>query len=183
MLSAESIAAGAVAGVGEVGRPDDSGLLLPLLSVTSPRVRAEAVRALRRLGQATPDLPALRELVGAGDQQHTRTAAYRLLRVRDIYVRLAVDLQLLNDRSTELAGRAKADIHDWLTRVAPTAYEPLSGSIRDELDARLNEERSLLGASMTRALRFHLRLTATGWTRCVSGSNTADRASYAAMST
>jgi hypothetical protein len=188
LLSAEPIAAGAVAGIGEVGRPEDSGLLVPLLSVGSPRVRAEAVRALRRLGQATPDLlfpmlrddsgrvvrqvvaalrpnvtslelPALRELLGAGYLQHTRTAAYKLLRERGAYVRLAVDLQLLNDASPELAGRAKADVHDWLTRVGPTAYEPPSGSIRDELDQRVTEQRSVLGASTTRALRFHLRLT------------------------
>jgi HEAT repeat protein len=182
--------AGAVAGLGEVGQSDDSQLLLPLLADPLAPVRAEAVRALRRLGRATVDLlfpmlsdesarvarqaaqalrpivaqvdlEALRSLVDAENQRHTRTAAYRLLRERDIYVRLVVDLQLLNDSTSELAARAKADIQDWLTRVAPTAYEPPSGALREELAQRLAQEQARLGPAVTRTLRFHLRLPGT----------------------
>jgi len=187
MISTGRPTAGAVAGVGEVGGSDDAQLVLPLLGHATPPVRAEAVRTLRRLEQATADvlfpmlndasgrvvqqvartlrpvvgelnLDALRALIVPENQRHTRTAAYKLLRERDIYVRLAVDLQLMSDSSPGLAKRAKADVHDWLARVAPTAYEPPTGVLRDELDHRLTQQQAMLGQAMTRALRFHLRM-------------------------
>lgn len=190
VISTPDRSPGAVAGIGEVGRPEDSQLVLELLRDKTPGIRAEAVRALRRLGQATADvlfpllkddsgrvvrqvtqalrpivgaldLDALRELIDPENPRHVRAGAYKLLRERDIYVRLVVDLQLMDDSSPELAGRAKADVHDWLTRVAPTAYEPPTGALRDELDHRLRRQQPTLDPRVTRALRFHLRLAPT----------------------
>ncbi|MCF6526150.1 hypothetical protein HOY81_24210 [Streptomyces sp. JJ36] len=46
---------GALAGLGETGTACDAGLVRPWLGHPRPRGRAEAVRALRRLGAADPD--------------------------------------------------------------------------------------------------------------------------------
>lgn len=121
-----------------------------MLNDGSGRVVRQVAQAIRPVvGEL--NLDALRALIDPENQRHTRTAAYKLLRDRDIYVRLAVDLQLMSDSSPNLAGRATADVHDWLARVVPTAYEPPTSVLRDELDHRLTQQ-ALSGLMTTEIL-------------------------------
>ena len=177
---------GAVAGIGDTGRPDDADIVEPFLENPRPRVRAEAVRSLRRLGRANPERlfplltdesgrvvkqvavalrpaaptlnePALRHLLAPASPARTRWAAYRLLRERGIYARLSVDLDLVDDANAEFAVRARADISDWLLSVGPTGYQPPAESMAQRLEQQLTAKGGVLGEATTRTLRFHLR--------------------------
>ncbi|MGP4112268.1 hypothetical protein ACTWP5_15310 [Streptomyces sp. 4N509B] len=135
---------GALAGLGETGTADDAGLVRAFLDHPRPRGRAEAVRALRRLGAADPDTLApmltdasgavvrqvtsalrphasgldrtrLRALLAPGGPPHVRTAAYRLLHARDTWTRLLTDLDLVADPSPAIRRRARTDLANWLT--------------------------------------------------------------------
>ncbi|MFF9126742.1 HEAT repeat domain-containing protein [Streptomyces sp. NPDC014889] len=178
---------GAVAGLGETGSADDAGLVAAWLEHPRPRARAEAVRALRRLGGVDPerlfgmltdpsgavtrqitvalrpsvsrlDLPRLRRLLSTSNPQHTRMAAYRLLHERDTWTRLLTDLELANDPSPLMRHRARGDITTWLAREAATTYSKPRGSTADALAEQLRAAQDALGPDRARLLRFHLGL-------------------------
>lgn len=75
-------ARGLLAGLGDCGTPADAGLVSPYLRDPRPRVRAEAVRALRRLG-ASADLSGLLEdPAPVVVRQVVRSGPGRLVRAR-----------------------------------------------------------------------------------------------------
>ena len=176
-----------LAGLGETGRPDDAEVLMRSLEHPLPAARAEAVRALRRLGSATPavvgrmltdpsprvtrqvttailraapqlEVGLLLTLVAPGNPEHCRRAAYLLLRERDTWSRLLIDLELLGDESARLRSSAHADLQDWLARGAVTTYSVPKGEVAELLRARLKEAEAFLDPSDVRRLRFNLRL-------------------------
>ncbi|WP_432043949.1 hypothetical protein [Streptomyces cadmiisoli] len=178
---------GAIAGLGETGTADDARLIAPWLEHPQPRGRAEAVRALRRLGAADPDtlaamltdpsgsvtrqvvialrpwasrldLQRLRDLLDESNPQHIRMAGYRLLYERDTWTRLLIDLELVADPSPAMRSRAGNDITVWLTREAATTYSVPHGRTADALAERLSVAQDLLGPDRVRLLRFHLGL-------------------------
>jgi hypothetical protein len=179
---------GLIAGLGETGGSQDVGLVMAWLAHPLPRGRAEAVRALRRLGAASPDTvgellddPAasvtrqatialrpwvaqldperLRSLLATDKPQHVRIAAYRLLRERDTWVRLLVDLDLVADPCAALRERARDDIGTWLAREAATTYSRPQAQVAAALEDRLRRAEATLGRDRVRLLRFHLGLT------------------------
>jgi hypothetical protein len=178
---------GVIAGLGETGGSQDVGLVMAWLAHPLPR-GAEAVRALRRLGAASPDTvgdllddPAvsvtrqatialrpwvaqldpqqLRSLLAMAKPQHVRIAAYRLLRERDTWVRLLVDLDLVADASPALRNRARDDLGTWLAREAATAYARPQAEVAAALDDRLRRAEATIGRDRVRLLRSHLGLT------------------------
>ncbi|MEU5696157.1 hypothetical protein [Actinosynnema sp. NPDC020468] len=175
-----------IAGLGDTGSPADADLIRPWLAHPSSRGRAEAVRALRRLGVTSPGplLPLLTDPVSSVTRQatlsllrqaealderelgrllddhhprHVRTAAYRLLRAHGPWTRIAVDLRLVTD--PDLRADARGDLTAWLERDAATTYAVPRGSRAEELAALITAAEPVLGASRTRALRFHLGAT------------------------
>jgi hypothetical protein len=184
---------GVIAGLGETGGSQDVGLVMAWLAHPLPRGRAEAVRALRRLGVASPEVvgellgdPAasvtrqatialrpwaarldpqrLRGLLAAAKPRHVRLAAYRLLRERDLWTRLLVDLDLVADASPALRNRARDDLGTWLTREAATAYSRPPAAMAAALDDRLRRAEATLGRDRVRLLRFHLGLPPRSFT-------------------
>jgi hypothetical protein len=138
-------AAGAIAGLAEIGSSADAAFLRPLLAHACGRVRAQAVRALRQLDAVDVDatIPLLRDPSPAVVREATaalrpfhrrvpaslawqlladprtelRRAGYRLLRDRPTAVHLRAALTLTVDADGGLAGRAVADV----TRLARDA--------------------------------------------------------------
>jgi hypothetical protein len=184
--AAGRLSAWTIAGLGETGTTDDRALIEPALDDPRPGVRAEAVRALRRLGviepvQITPFLsdpsPAvakqaatallaharqfdedqLRDLLGADQAAHTRRGAYRLLRAHGPWTRLVTNLQLLDDPSDQLHNQALNDIGGWLANEAATTYAAPSPEVASRLAQAIDDHADLLGPSTTRTLRFHAR--------------------------
>jgi hypothetical protein len=173
---------GAVAGMGECGTADDAQLLAGYLQHDRPRVRAEAVRAVRRLGggldqiagmltdpasvvvrevatavRGRPDLvPAERlwQLLGADQPRHVRLAAFRLLIARDSWTRIEADLELVVD--DDLAAGARSDLALWLDRGATTAYEVPPAPTRDRLGQLIDSAEPHIGTGRARLLRWHL---------------------------
>ncbi len=179
---------GVIAGLAETGGPQDVRLVMPWRAHPLPSGRVEAVRALRRLGAANPEtvgellgdpsaavtrqvaialrpwaaqlsLERLRGLLAAARPQHVRVAAYRLLRERDTWTRLLIDLELVADQSPALRNRARGDIEAWLAREAATTYSRPHGDAADALAERLQCVETVLGRDQVRLLRFHLGLT------------------------
>lgn len=180
-------APGAIAGLGETGSAYDADLIRRWLDHPRPRGRAETVRALRRLDAADPgllsamltdpsaavtrqvtaalrpwasrlDTRRLRDLLTDAHPQHVRTAAYILLRERDIWTRLLVDLELVSDQSPVMRNRARSDLATWLVREAATTYSMPQGRTADALADRLHDATNVLGEDQVRLLRFHFGL-------------------------
>jgi HEAT repeat protein len=180
----------AVAGLGETGTNTDAALIGPSLQHPVPRGRVEAVRALRRLsavdlptlvGMIDDPSPAVtRQVVAtlapyAGDidaerlallladnqDPHVRTAAYRLLRVQDLWTRLLTDLDLYDDPDDDLRTRARGDLFGWLDREAATAYLTPTGATAQRFNLVLRHAATSIGPARTRLLRFHLALPNT----------------------
>jgi hypothetical protein len=173
-----------VAGLGECGAVPDIDVLTPFLGHTSPRVRAAAVRAIRRLGgsparvagmfadpapvvvravraalRTEPDaVPAarLRELLAAGSPRHVRQAAYELLCASGTWTRVQVDLELLAARDADLFARARADLVAWSHGDAATVYRPPAPEVLRRLGSLLDAAGPALGSEETRRLRWHL---------------------------
>ncbi|MFI0482542.1 HEAT repeat domain-containing protein [Actinomadura sp. 9N215] len=173
-----------VAGLGECGTRQDVDVLLPFLEHPSPRVRAEAVRAVRRLGgpvtriarmltdpapvvvHATkqalhnqPDaVPAVElwALLDAGIPPHVRLAAYDQLREKDTWTRVHVDLHLLATGDGQLGDRARADLTVWSRRAAATAYRPPTGEMTRLLGQLIDTAEALIGARQAHRLRWIL---------------------------
>ncbi|MEU0789628.1 hypothetical protein ABZ342_06150 [Amycolatopsis sp. NPDC005961] len=170
---------GAVAGLGETGTREDASGLERLLTDDRPRIRAVAVRGLRRVAPelaavrplltdlspavtrqvvtflrgkpALVDVPALRELLAA-EPLHTRRAGAALLRDRDTWLRLHTDLTLLRD--PDLAADAEQDLYAWLHHTAATYTTP-SPALATEIESLL----PLAPPQAARQLRFALRPT------------------------
>ncbi|MER5515700.1 hypothetical protein [Streptomyces sp. NPDC002763] len=180
---------GAIAGLGETGTADDAKLIPSWLDHPQPRGRAEAVRALRRLGAADPntlsgmladpsgavtrqvttalrpwasrlDPHRLRELLTASNPHHIRVAAYRLLHERDTWTRLLIDLELVADPTPSMRNRARSDIATWLTYEAATTHSMPQGHTADALNKQLRDAEDVLGPDRIRLLRFHFGLKA-----------------------
>ncbi len=180
----------AIAGLGETGSREDAHLIEPLLDDRRSRIRAEAVRALRRLDVVSLDRftsllsdssPAvckqaanalvplasqldsrhLWHLLRTGERTHTRVGAYRLLRARDAWTRLATNLELLGDESEELRMRARMDILGWLANEAASTYQAPTPELASELTRAIEARSEQLGRATTKALRFHVGVTAT----------------------
>jgi len=177
-----------IAGLGETGNRSDTGPLRLWLAHPSSRGRAEAVRALRRLGDtsAQPLLPlltdpvpsvtrqvllsllrqpgtvaehSLRPLLRRAHPPHVQRAAYRLLRAQGTRARIDVDLELADEPGHPLHADALADLADWPAHDAATAYSTPAGSHAAELSALITRAESALGPGRARLLRFHLGLT------------------------
>ncbi|KAB8182515.1 hypothetical protein [Microbispora catharanthi] len=175
-----------VAGLGECGTPADASIVLPHLADESPRVRAEAVRAVSRLGaradlaamlvdpapvvvrhvaealrDAPPPEDRLWPLLDGGRPPHVRRAARRLLAGTDRWNRLKADLILLSGPDESLRERARAGVDDWLARQAATAYAGPPEPLCRELAALVKQTYDALGERTARVLTWHLR-TACG---------------------
>lgn len=173
-----------VAGLGECGTRQDVDVLLPFLEHPSPRVRAEAVRAIRRLGgsitqvagmladpapvvvravkqalRREPDaVPATRlwALLDTDSPPHVRQAAYDQLRGKDTWTRVHVDLHLLAARDVELGNRAHADLTAWTRCGAATAYRTPTKAMALRLGQLIDTAEAVIGTQRADQLRWIL---------------------------
>ncbi|GAA4082572.1 hypothetical protein [Nonomuraea soli] len=176
-------ARGLLAGLGDCGSTADADLVLPYLRDPRPRVRAEAVRTLRRLGAQT-DLSGLLEdpapvvvrhvvdavraagpgvpverlwvLLGPDRPSHVRQAAHRLLVARDVWTRIRADLSLATDEDEVLRRRARTDLDVWRVRDSATTYQRCSDEQRIGLLDLLERAEPAVEERTARALRWRL---------------------------
>ncbi|GAA1010329.1 hypothetical protein Aple_038550 [Acrocarpospora pleiomorpha] len=183
-LVAAGNAGGLLAGLGDCGTAADADLVLPHLEDPRPRVRAEAVRTLRRLGakaelggmledpapvvvrQVVATLRALGvgvpverlwALLGPGHPRHVRHAAHRLLVDRDPWTRIRADLLLADDPDEVLSLRARTDLAMWCSRDAASAYANCPDELRAEVANLLSRVEAAVGADTARVLRWLIR--------------------------
>ncbi|WP_431895115.1 HEAT repeat domain-containing protein [Nonomuraea sp. bgisy101] len=176
-------ARGLLAGLGDCGTRSDADLALAYLRDPRPRVRAEAVRVLRRLGAradladlledpapvvvrnvvdairaAGPGVPAERlwALLGEDRPRHVRQAAHRLLTGRDAWTRIRADLVLAGGRDEALVLRARADLAVWCARDAATTYQRCPDELRAHLLDLLARAEHAVGEGTARTLRWVL---------------------------
>lgn len=181
--SGATVTPGMVAGLGDCGTAEDLDLLTGFLDHPRARVRADAVRAVRRLGGTLPQIAtlltdpspavvraataALRtqsdpapveelfRLLGEDQPRHIRIGAHHRLADRDVWARMRADLLLLDSADPVLRESAHADLRNWLRRT-PTSYaEPTQGT-RDLLAPLIAAAAPALGEKTTRELRWHL---------------------------
>ncbi|MGA5545224.1 HEAT repeat domain-containing protein [Mycobacterium sp. NPDC051198] len=178
---------GVVAGLGECGTNDDVELVCCYLEHDRPRVRAEAVRTVRRLGgpldrisgmltdpapvvvravlaalRGQPDLPPtdlLWKLLRADQPPHVRQAAFSLLVSRDTWARIEADLQGVVDVDDKLRAHASTDLSGWLDREASTAYQLPHPSTLDRLGSLIDAAEPTIGVHEAHLLRWHLGLS------------------------
>ncbi len=178
---------GAIAGLGETGRPGDAETLIGCLGHPRPRGRLEAVRALRRLG-VTPrekllallrdpspavtrqvvatlrrdaagiDAAVTGDLLRPDQPPHVRFAGYRLATWAGGWRRLSANLDLVDDADQRLRDTARSDIGTWLAREAATTYQPPDPRLAAELSRQIRAAEPALGAGTARLLRFHAAL-------------------------
>lgn len=182
-----SPSAAVLAGLGETGNAGDTHLVMPWLTHPKPRLRAEAVRALRRLGDVPVDdlIPmltdispkvvrqvvtalqrraglvpqrVLADLLEEGKPRHVRVGSFRLLHERDLWARLESSLTLINDPDEVVCSLARADIDAWLWREAPTSYSQPKGEAAERLSRAIDGATFVLGREKTRRVRFYLGL-------------------------
>ncbi|MBE1498756.1 HEAT repeat protein [Amycolatopsis lexingtonensis] len=151
---------GAIAGLGETGTAEDAWRLEQHLADERPRVRALAVRGLRRIAPesaavrplltdpspavarqavaflrgkpALVGVPALRALLAPGLPRHTRRTGANLLRDRDTWLRLHTNLTLLPD--ADLGADAEQDLRSCHQHLAGVYTRPPAG-LRTEIEA------------------------------------------------
>ncbi|MBE1549066.1 hypothetical protein GGC64_003090 [Mycobacterium sp. OAS707] len=183
----DSVVRAAVAGLGECGTADDAQLVARFIRHARPRIRAEAIRAVRRVGGTLgpvadmlsdsapvvvravadavigqPDLaPADRlwELLAADQPAHVRRTAFRLLTARDTWTRIEADLWGVIDFNERLRAHARSDLTGWLDREASTAYQMPPESTRERLYRLIDAAEPNIGTSQARLLRWHLGLS------------------------
>ncbi len=171
------VTAGVLAGLGETGAATDAGRLERHLANERPRLRALAVRGLRRVAPesaavaplltdrspavtrqvveflrgkpALVDVPALQALLSPAHPVHTRRAAAALLRDRDSWLRLHTDLGLLPD--PDLGADARQDLLACRQHLA-TVYTKPSARVRADIEAACTE----LDPELARGIRFAL---------------------------
>ncbi|MES9541074.1 HEAT repeat domain-containing protein [Actinomadura sp. NPDC000600] len=179
-----------VAGLGECGTRQDVDVLLPFLEDPRPRVRAEAVRAVRRLGGPVAPIagmladpapvvvravrrglrgepgavpaPRLWALLAADSPPHVRVGAYEQLCGMDTWTRVHADLHLLAARDAELGARARDDLIDWSRRSAVTAFRMPSEETALHLGKLIDTAEPVLGARQAGRLRWILGRRAAG---------------------
>ncbi|AQZ66722.1 hypothetical protein BKM31_39485 [[Actinomadura] parvosata subsp. kistnae] len=179
---------GLLAGLGDCGTKADAPLVLPYLSAPSPRVRAEAVRTLRRLGATADVIPLLEDpapvvvrevvttlttvgptvpiehlwpLLPPDRPRHVRQAAHRLLVARTTWSRIKADLLLLHDPDERLRARARDDLILWCRTDATRPYHRgCPPDVRTELETLVAAAGTTLGEENARLLRVSLQLPA-----------------------
>jgi hypothetical protein len=177
---------GVVAGLGECGTADDVESLAGFLRHERPAVRAEAVRAVRRLGgglgqiaemptdpapsvvravtaalRNRPDLltaERLWELLGADQPRHIRRGAFNLLIAGDTWTRIEADLGLVADPDDRLRAYASSDLTGWLHREAATTYQMPPPPKRERLRRLIDAAEPDIGTANAHLLRWHLGL-------------------------
>ncbi|MCG5219306.1 HEAT repeat domain-containing protein [Streptosporangium soli] len=175
---------GLLAGLGDCGTRADAELVLPYLRDPRPRVRAEAVHTLRRLG-AQIDVADLLEdpapvvvrnvlttlraagpnvlverlwaLLGDDHPRHVRQAAHRLLADRDAWTRVRADLLLAVDPDEALSLRARTDLSSWCAHDSSSIYSACPAGLRDELEDLLSTAEERVGVANARLLRWLIR--------------------------
>ncbi|MED5813105.1 hypothetical protein VST63_12120 [Mycolicibacterium sp. 050232] len=183
----DSALRGVLAGLGECGTIDDSELARGYLGHELPRVRAEAARAVRRLGgpldriadmitdpapivvrevmsalrgqTSLPSTDLLWSLLSEDQPPHVRRAAFSLLVGRDTWTRIAAGLGGVADSDEKLRAYARSDLTGWLDREASTTYQKPHPSTLDHLGALIDAAEPRIGASEAHALRWHLGLS------------------------
>jgi hypothetical protein len=183
----DSLVRTAVAGLGECGVVDDAEVITRYIWHDRPRVRAEAVRAVRRLGgtlgpvadmltdpapvvvRAVADavlgqaglvaIDRLWELLAADQPDHVRRTGFRLLIARDTWTRIEADLWGAIDFNETLRAYARSDLSGWLDCGASTAYQMPPQSTRERLGRLIDAAESNIGAAKARLLRWHLGLS------------------------
>lgn len=178
---------GVIAGLGECGTADDAELVCGYLEHDRPRVRAEAVRAVRRLGgplnrisgmltdpapivvravlvalRGQPGLPPtdlLWKLLRTEQPPHVRRAAFSLLVGSNTWIRIEADLRGVVDSDDRLRAHASADLTGWLDREASTAYQLPPSSTLDRLGPLIDVAQPSIGAHEAHLLRWHLGLS------------------------
>jgi hypothetical protein len=181
----DSLTRTAVAGLGECGESDDAELVARYLRHDRPRVRAEAIRAVRRLGgalgpvavmltdpapvvvravvDAVLDQPGLVpvdrlwELLAANQPAHVRRAAFRLLVARETWTRVEADLRLVGDPDDRLQAYATSNLTAWLK--ASTAYQMPPQPTLARLGGLIDAAERNIGARNAHQLRWHLGLS------------------------
>lgn len=171
------VSPGMLAGLGETGTAADAEQLERHLTGDRPRIRALAVRGLRRVAPestavrplltdpspavtrqvvaflsrqpALVDVPTLQGLLFAEVPFHTRRAAAALLRAGDTWLRLHTDLSLLRD--PDLAADAMQDLRVWLQHSA-AIYTTPPPDLAAEIEALL----PLVPPHAAREIRFAL---------------------------
>ncbi len=187
-LAAGGVEPSVVAGLGETGTSADVPVLRDCLGHHSARVRAEAVRALRRLGDTAADVlmpvladPAprvtrqvvrsllagsdaldtarLAELAAPGGSRSVRMAATRLLGASDVWLRVAGALRLVGDPDPAMHRHGLTDLRTWLAEGASTAYSRPDQRTTDDLRALITQAEPMIGADTARVIRFHAGIT------------------------
>lgn len=159
------LTAATLAGLGETGTSADAPTLTAALTDPRSRIRTEAVRALRRVGVVDPTTLApllwdespsvtrqsvaamlphtaavtradLEAMLAEDNPRHTRLAALRLIRAKNVWLRVITDLKLVRARD-ELATTARSDLENWLRCESATTYQSpdheLTGELRELL--------------------------------------------------
>ncbi|HYZ66904.1 MAG TPA: HEAT repeat domain-containing protein [Mycobacterium sp.] len=169
------------------GAVDDAESVARYLSHDRPRVRAEVVRAVRRLrGTLSPiaemlndpapvvvracvdamlgqpslvAIDRLWDLLAADQPAHVRRAAFRLLVARGTWTRIEADLRLVGDRDALLAGNARSNLIGWLDHDTSPGYQMPSQSTRERLSGLIDGIEADIGARNAHLLRWHLGLS------------------------
>lgn len=144
------LTAATLAGLGETGTSVDAPVLTAALTDPRSRVRTEAVRALRGVGAVDPTTLApllwdespsvtrqvvtamlphtaamtradLEAMLAEDNPRHTRLAALRLIRAKNVWLRVITDLRLVHT-GDDLAATARTDVENWLRYEAATTY-------------------------------------------------------------
>jgi len=177
----------AVAGLGECGASDDAEFVARYLWHDRPRVRAEAIRAVRRLGgalgpavdmlsdpapvvvRAVADavvgqpglvpIDRLWELLAADQPAHVRRTAFRLLIARGTWTRIEADLRLVGDPDDQLRAYARSNLASWLDHQASTAYQMPPRPTVERLGQLIDAAARNIGAQKAHLLRWHLGLS------------------------
>ncbi|WP_155337025.1 HEAT repeat domain-containing protein [Acrocarpospora corrugata] len=174
---------GYLAGLGDCGTSADAHLVIPHLHDARPRVRAEAVRTLRRLNAETDVIALLEDaapavvrnvvktirssaagvpadrlwaLLTPDHPRHVRHAARRLLSGQDPWTRIKADLILSTDPDEALATTARADLAAWCSRDLPRAYPSWPAEARHELADLVTRSEHAVSPNDTRLLRWLL---------------------------
>jgi hypothetical protein len=129
-----------------------------MLTDAAPAVVRQAAVSLRTEA-AILDEQVLYSYLATSHPHHVRIAAWRLLRYRDAWTRVIVDLHLVNDSDNRVRLSARADLGNWLVTDAATTYTKPTATQRGRLLALIADSEPTLGTEYTRSLQFHVNAT------------------------